>query len=67
MTLNRLLAVAALIGTFSIALPPSAQAEGSGAQQMYEGAEANLGDAGITSRIKTALAINPITKERRFT
>jgi hyperosmotically inducible protein len=31
--------------------------------QIYEGAEAEVDDAGITSRIRTALAINPITKE----
>jgi osmotically-inducible protein OsmY len=63
---TRLLAAAALIGAVSCVLPPHAFGEHNsivGAKQTYEGAEAEGQDAGITSRIRTALAINPITKE----
>jgi hyperosmotically inducible periplasmic protein len=63
MTLKRLLAAVVLVGGFSIALPRFACAEGAGAKQAYEDAEASLNDAGTTSRIKTALAINPLTKK----
>jgi hyperosmotically inducible periplasmic protein len=63
---NRLLAVAVLIEAVSFALPLYGRAQGNsiegGAEQMYQGAEA-VNDAGITSRVKTALAINPITKD----
>ena len=63
---NRLFAAAVLIGAISFALPLYASSDDNSiegpATPMYEGAQDNLKDAGITSRIRAALAINPITK-----
>ena len=66
MKLTRLFAAAALIGAVSFALPLYAYAEDNPAEdgaQVDKSAEAEVNDAGITSRIKTAFAINPITKD----
>ncbi len=63
---NRLFATAALLGAISFSLPLYAHAEDpsmeSGAKEMYHGAKADVKDAGITTKIKTALSTNPITK-----
>lgn len=62
---NRLFAIAALFGAISFAMPLHSHAGDNSieasAMQMHAG-EADVKDAGITSRIKTALAIDPITK-----
>ena len=63
---NRLFATAALLGAISFSLPLYAHAQDgsveSGAKEMYHGAKTDVKDAGITTKIKTALATNPITK-----
>ena len=63
---NRLIAAAALIGAISFAMPLVTHAEDNsieaGAKEMYHGAKADVKDTGITTKIKTALDTNPITK-----
>ena len=63
---NRLIAIAALIGAVSIAMPMQARAEDNsieaGAKEMYHGAKADVKDTGITTKIKAALDTDPITK-----
>jgi osmotically-inducible protein OsmY len=67
---NRLFATAALLGAISFAMPIYAHAQDaspdnsveSGAKEMYHGAKADVKDTGITSKIKTALDTDPITK-----
>jgi hyperosmotically inducible protein len=67
---NRLFATAALLGAISFAMPIYAHAEDSlqgnsvesGAKEMYHGAKADVKDTGITTKIKTALDTDPITK-----
>lgn len=67
---KRLLSASALLGVLWFAIPLYAQAEGDSiegdARQMDESAPADVYDAGIISRIKTALAINPITKDAKI-
>ncbi len=63
---NRLFATAALLGAISFSLPLYAHAQDgsmeSGAKEMYHGAKTDVKDAAITTKIKTSLATNPITK-----
>ena len=63
---NRLFATAALVGAISFAMPIYAHAQDNsiegGAKEMYHGAKADVKDAAITTKIKTALDTNPITK-----
>jgi len=64
---HRLFATATLIGAISFAMPLQALAKCNsiqgGTKDMYDGAkEAEMRDAAITAKIKTALAIYPITK-----
>jgi osmotically-inducible protein OsmY len=64
---NRLFAVAALFGAISFAMPPAHADDHKnsivgGAKKVYEGGEADLKDVDLTSKIETALAIDPITK-----
>ena len=63
---SRFLACAALIATLSVSLQLSAQMEGraigGGRQELSEEAGADSNDSSITSRIRTAFAINPVTK-----
>jgi hyperosmotically inducible protein len=63
---NRLFATAALLGAISFAMPFYAHAQDNsiegGAKEMYQGAKADVKDAGITTKIKGSLATNPITK-----
>ena len=63
---NRIFAAAALVGAISFAMPFYASAQDgsveSGAKEMYHGAKTDVRDAGITTKVKTALATNPITK-----
>ena len=63
---NRLFATAALIGAISFSMPLYAHAQDNsiegGAKEMYHGAKADVKDTGITTKIKTALDTDPITK-----
>jgi hyperosmotically inducible protein len=63
---NRLFATAALLGALSFSLPLYAHAQDNsvegGAKEMYQGAKTDVKDTGITTKIKTALDTNPITK-----
>ncbi len=63
---NRLIAAAALLGAISFAMPLTSRAEDhsmeAGAKEMYHGAKTDVRDAGITTKVKTALATNPVTK-----
>jgi hyperosmotically inducible protein len=63
---NRLFAAAALIGAISFAMPLYAHAQDNsiegGAKEMYHGAKADVKDTGITTKIKTALDTDPVTK-----
>ena len=64
---NRLFAVAALYGAISFAMPPAHaedhknSTEGS-AKKVYVSGESDVKDEDLTSKVKTALAIDPITK-----
>jgi hypothetical protein len=66
MKTNRLIATAALLGAISFALPMTSRAQDnsveSGAKEMYHGAKTDVKDTGITTKIKTALDTDPITK-----
>jgi hyperosmotically inducible periplasmic protein len=69
MKYNRLFATAALLGAISFALPIYAHAQDSsgnsvegGAKEMYHGAKTDVKDSAITTKIKTALDTDPITK-----
>jgi osmotically-inducible protein OsmY len=63
---SRLIAIAALFGAVSIAMPMQARAQDNsveaGAKEMYHGAKTDVKDTGITTKIKTALDTDPITK-----
>lgn len=63
---NRLFATAALLGAISFAMPIYAHAQDNsiegGAKEMYHGAKADVKDAAITTKIKTALDTDPVTK-----
>ena len=63
---NRLFATGALLGAISFAMPIYAHAQDNsvegGAKQMYHGAKADVKDAAITTKIKSALDPDPITK-----
>jgi|ERR1019366_321767 osmotically-inducible protein OsmY len=63
---NRLIAAAVLLGAISFAMPLTTHAEDNsveaGAKEMYHGAKTEVKDTAITTRIKTALSTNPITK-----
>ncbi len=63
---NRLFATAALLGAISFAMPIYAHAQDnsveSGAKEMYHGAKADVKDTAITTKIKTALDTDPVTK-----
>lgn len=63
---NRLIAAAALLGAISFAMPLTSYAEDNsveaGAKEMYHGVKADVKDTAITTKIKTALDTNPITK-----
>jgi osmotically-inducible protein OsmY len=63
---NRLFATAALLGAISFAMPLCAHAQDNsveaGAKEMYHGAKTEVKDTAITSKIKTALDTDPITK-----
>jgi hyperosmotically inducible protein len=63
----RLFAIAAVIGAMSFSMPLYAHAEDnsveSGVKTTYEGAKQDVKDTGITTKIKTALDTDPITKE----
>jgi len=69
MKYNRLFASAALLGAISFALPIYAHAQASsdnsmegGAKEMYHGAKTDVKDSAITTKIKTALDTDPVTK-----
>ena len=66
MKTNRLFAAAAILGAMAFTTPMLAHAEDhsveSGAKEMYQGAKQDVKNAGVTAKIKTALAANPITK-----
>ena len=66
MNSNRLFAAAVLVAAISFAMPLSGQAENTsvkgGAEEISEGAKADVKDSVITSKIKTALAVNPVTQ-----
>ena len=70
MKTKSLFAASALFGALFFAIPLYAEVEENSMQgdtgQIRESASADLNDAGITSRIKTALAINPITKDAKI-
>ena len=63
---NRLFATAALLGAISFAMPIYAHAQDNsiegGAKEMYHGAKADVKDTAITTKVKTALDIDPITR-----
>ena len=63
---NRLFATAALLGAISFAMPIYALAQDNsiegGAKEMYHGAKADVKDTAITTKIKTALDTDPITR-----
>ena len=67
MKTNRLFAIAALVGAMSFAMPLHARAQDnsveSGLKSTYEGAKQDVKDTAITTKVKTALATDPITKE----
>jgi hyperosmotically inducible periplasmic protein len=66
MKANRLFATAALLGAISFAMPIYAHAQDnsveSGAKEMYHGAKTDVRDSAITTKVKTALDTDPITK-----
>jgi hyperosmotically inducible protein len=63
---NRLFATAALLGAISFAMPIYAHAQDNsmegGAKEMYHGAKTDVRDTAITTKVKTALDTDPITK-----
>jgi hyperosmotically inducible protein len=63
---NRLFAAAALIGAISFSMPLVANAQDnaveSGAKEMYHGTKTEVTDTAITTKVKTALDTDPITK-----
>ena len=67
---NRLFTVGALFGAISIAMPLYARAANNSimgdAQKIYTAGELDTEDAGLSSKIKTALAIDPITKNAKI-
>jgi len=63
---NRFFATAALLGAISFAMPIYAHAQDNsmegGAKEMYQGAKTDVKDTAITTKIKTALDTNPVTR-----
>src|ERR1700690_3816968 len=63
---NRLIPTPALLGAISFAIPMTTRSQDnsveSGAKEMYHGAKTDVKDTAITTKIKTALDTNPVTK-----